>query len=197
MPGMDGWAVLSALKADPDLENIPVIMVTLLDDKNMGFALGATDYLTKPIDRQRLMAVLHKYQREALPQTVLLVEDDVPTREMLHRSLEKAGWCVTAAENGRVALERVAEKMPALILLDLMMPEMDGFEFMHELRRQPAWQQIPVIVVTAKDITDDDRRRLHGHVNEILQKGSYTTEELLREIRRLTATTLRAGANHP
>src|SRR5262249_24565114 len=118
MPGMDGWAVLTALKADAELADIPVIMLTIVDDKNLGFALGASDYLTKPVDRDRLVAILKKYRVEDAARLVLVVEDDAAARELLQRMLEREGWAATAAENGRVALQRVAEQWPALILLD-------------------------------------------------------------------------------
>src|SRR4030095_11366356 len=104
--------------------------------------------------------------------------------------LEKEGWKVLDAENGRVALERMAVEAPALILLDLMMPAMDGFEFMQELRKLSAWRELPVIVITAKDVTEEYRRRLNGHVIQILQKGAYRTEQLLREVRNLIADTV-------
>jgi CheY-like chemotaxis protein len=183
MPGMDGWAVLSALKADPALADIPVIMITIIDEKHVGYALGAADYLTKPIEWKRLTAVLQKYQRADASCRVLVVEDDARTRKMLRTRLKKHGWLVIEAENGRVALERMAERLPDLILLDLMMPEMDGFQFVDQLRLNQAWRLIPVIVVTAKDLTEEDRRRLNGYVESILQKGAYEPEELLREVR--------------
>jgi CheY-like chemotaxis protein len=191
MPDLDGWAVLTALKADPEVADIPVIMLTMLDNKNLGYALGAADYLTKPIDRERLAVILQKYRYERQPCTVLVVEDDADTREMLRRMLTKEGWAVTEATNGRVALQRVAECQPELILLDLMMPEMDGFACLEALRQQAAWRSIPVVVVTAKDLTPDDRQRLNGYVERILQKGAYGREELLQEIQHLVAACVR------
>jgi signal transduction histidine kinase/DNA-binding response OmpR family regulator len=193
MPGMDGWAVLTALKADPDLADIPVIMLTIVDDKTMGYTLGASDYLTKPIDWDRLTAVLRKYRCAHPPCPVLIVEDEVAMHEMLRRMLAREGWVVTEAVNGREALERVAEKRPELILLDLMMPEMDGFAFLEALRRQEAWREIRVVVITAKDLTPDDRQRLNGYVERILQKGTYSREELLREVRDLVAVRVQPG----
>ena len=187
MSGMDGWTVLSALKADPGTADIPVVMITIFDDKNMGFALGAADFLTKPIDWQRLTAILNRYRDGS--NLVLIVEDEPTTREMWQRSLEKNGWKTTQAENGKVALQRLTEKIPAIILLDLMMPEMDGFEFMHELRQRPDCRKIPVIVVTAKDLTEDDRRRLNGHVAQILRKGASSSSELLRELKLILEST--------
>ena len=187
MPGMDGWAILTALKADPLLADIPVIMLTIVDDKNLGYALGAADYLTKPVDWDRLAAILQKYRCAHPPCTVLVVEDDADTRDMLQRLLTRENWAVTEATNGRVALERMAESQPELILLDLMMPEMDGFAFLEALRQQDAWRSIPVVVVTAIDLTPEDRQRLNGYVEQILQKGAYSREELLHEIYHLVA----------
>ena len=182
MPGMDGWAVLTALKKDPELAEIPVLLCTILDDRSMGFALGASEFLTKPIDRNHLVAVLRKHGRGHSPGKVLLVEDDAGTRELIGRMLQKEGCVVTEAENGRIALQRVVANRPELIVLDLMMPEMDGFEFMQELRKLEAYRSIPIIVVTAKDLTPEDQRMLNGQVEAILQKGGHSGDELLREI---------------
>jgi PAS domain S-box-containing protein len=187
MPGTDGWAVLSELKSDPAVADIPVIMLTFVEDRELGYALGAAEYLTKPIDRDRLAAVLRKFRERAAPAPILLVEDDAATRDMLRRALEREGWAVVEAENGRVALERVAEAIPALILLDLMMPEMDGFQFLDALRADERRRSIPVAVITAKDVTVGERERLADQVERILQKGAYAREELLAEIRRLLA----------
>jgi signal transduction histidine kinase/CheY-like chemotaxis protein len=182
MPGMDGWAVLTVLKADPATADIPVVMVTVADDKNLGFALGATDFLIKPVDWDRLIAILQKYRPKLAGSGILVVEDDPAAREMFRRAAEDHGWKVTEAENGLVGLQKIEEDAPGVILLDLMMPEMDGFTFIEELRRQPEHRHIPVVVVTAKDLTEEDRRRLNGHVVQILQKGGYSTQKLLDEI---------------
>ena len=192
MPGTDGWGVLSALKADRELASIPVIMLTILDDKNMGYALGAADYLTKPVERERLLAVLRRYRPQQNARPVLVVEDDATTREMLQHLLLQEGWPVRAAENGRAALECLSESLPQLILLDLLMPEMDGFEFVEQLRSRPEWRALPVVVVTAKDLTLAERMRLNGGVERVLQKGAYTREALLAEVRDL----VRALAPH-
>jgi signal transduction histidine kinase/CheY-like chemotaxis protein len=192
MPGMDGWAVLTELKADPVLSEIPVIMLTIMDEKQMGYALGAADYLTKPIDWDRLAAILQRYDCARPPCPLLIVEDDPIMREMLRRRLEKEDWTVIEAENGRVALERMAERQPDLILLDLMMPEMDGFQFLDEIRKRKDWHAIPVIVVTAKELSLEDRQRLNGSVEKILQKGAYSREELIREVRDLVKASIAA-----
>ncbi len=182
MPRMDGWAVLSALKDNPDLAEIPVVVLTIVDDKNLGFALGASDYLTKPIDYKRLLTILSKY-RPADTGQVLIVEDDPATRDLFQRTLTKAGWTGIVAPNGRVALDCVAQQKPDLILLDLMMPEMNGFEFMTQLRQVDEWRSIPVIVVTAMTLTPADRAQLSGDVEQILQKGAYSRDDLLQEVR--------------
>jgi PAS domain S-box-containing protein len=186
MPGLDGWGVLAALKDDPTLATIPVVMLTITDDKHLGFALGASEYLTKPIERDRLSAVLARY-RKAPGAGVLVVEDDPDTRAVLRRSLEKEGWRVTEAENGRVGLARVAEAAPALILLDLMMPEMDGFEFLEGLRSREDHASADVVVITAKELTLEDRRRLSGGVSRVLQKSGRSTDAFVAEVRQLIA----------
>ncbi|MDQ5853027.1 MAG: response regulator, partial [Chloroflexota bacterium] len=152
------------------------------------------DYLTKPIDRERLAAVLEKYGRDRRAGSVLVVEDDAATREMLRRMLEKEGWTVTEAEHGRAALERIEANLPALILLDLMMPEMDGFEFVAELHKHESWRSIPIVVISARDITLEDRRRLDGYVERILRKGAYSREELLAEVRKLVVACVPQGS---
>src|SRR5262245_44414243 len=191
MPGMDGWAVLNQFKADPVLADVPVIMVTIVDDRNLGYALGATDYLTKPIDRERLAAVVRRYRRAPGRDSVLVVEDDAATRSLLRRLLEGEGWAVVEAENGRRGLEVFARARPALILLDLMMPEMDGFQFVAELKRTPEGRAVPIVVLTAKDVTADERLRLTGSVEVILQKGAASRDTILGEVRALVATTAR------
>jgi len=186
MPGIDGWTVLQRLKADPETQDIPVIMLTMVDDKNIGFALGAADYMTKPIDRARLSAILARHRcADETGCRVLLVEDDEPTRDMMSEMLGREGWNVIEAANGRAALECLTGPCPDLILLDLMMPEMDGFEFARRLRDRPEWRDIPVVVLTAKDLTSEDRQRLNGDVEKILQKGAWDHAALLQEMRRL------------
>ncbi|MEC0227985.1 ATP-binding response regulator [Paenibacillus alba] len=188
MPGMDGWNVLAMLKNDPELANIPVVIISMTDDKNLGYALGASEFLTKPIYRERLIYILDKYISERHSNSVLVIEDDLATSQMMTRMLEKEGYRVTRAENGQQALECVAQALPQLILLDLMMPTMDGFEFVTELRKREEWRSIPVVVVTAKNITEEDRLRLNGYVKNIVQKGSLRREDFLQEISHLIAS---------
>jgi signal transduction histidine kinase/CheY-like chemotaxis protein len=183
MPGMDGWSVLTKLKEDPMLAGIPVIMLTIVDDKHFGHALGATEYLTKPVDRERLGSVIRRLRKAGAPGRVLVVDDDPDVRDMLSRTLERDGWTTAVAEDGRAALDAVSAQKPDLILLDLMMPRMDGFEFVSELRKQPDWRSIPIIVITAKLLTKEDRALLQGHVQKVLQKGDFRLDELLGELR--------------
>lgn len=197
MPGMDGWEVLAALKGDPALADIPVIMLTVVDDKKTGYALGAAEYLTKPLDREHLRRVLHRYRADEGATRVLVVEDDPATAELIRRTLEAEGWTVTHARNGREALARLDEAPPALILLDLMMPEMDGFDFLEALRAPPRSSEVPVVIVTAKDLTAEEHRRLNGHVTAVLQKGSYSRDELLSEIASELGSRLRRSAPLP
>lgn len=186
MPEVDGWTVLSSLKADPDVADIPVIMLSMVDDKNLGYALGASDYLTKPVDRERLAATLRKYRHDT-SSTVLVVDDDAFSRQRLRTMLEHEGIVVTEAPNGRVALERVVEQPPSLIVLDLIMPEMNGFEFVTELRKHTQWRTIPIVVVTSKDVTLEDRRRLDGQVEQIVQTKGQNQEALFADIHTLIA----------
>jgi signal transduction histidine kinase/CheY-like chemotaxis protein len=188
LPTMDGWTVLSRLKADAELADIPVIMATIVDNPQRGFALGASDYLVKPLVAERLSATITKYRpaASATPdlrsRQILIVEDDIPTRELLRRLLEKDGWAVVEAADGRAGLAQALAQPPALILLDLMLPELDGFGFLNALRQTAEGREIPVILLTARELTPADHRRLNGYVEQILQKGAYTHEELLREV---------------
>jgi PAS domain S-box-containing protein len=189
MPGMDGWAVLTALKSNRELADIPVVMMTILDDKNLAFSLGAADYLTKPIDWERLAGILEKHRQSATAGgAVLVIDDDAAARDLLRRSLEKAGWPVRDAANGRAGLDAVAAELPSVILLDLMMPEMDGFEFMVRLRERAESRAVPVIVITSKDLSEEDHRRLNGNVQQVLQKGAFSMGDLMEQIRKLAGS---------
>jgi len=191
MPSMDGWSVLSVLKSDPELRDIPVVIWSITNDKQLGYSLGATEFLTKPVERQRLLEVIDRYMPDRMSgegeQPVLVVEDDAATSDLMTRLLVKEGYPVVQAGNGRQALACMAEREPRLILLDLMMPEMDGFQFVAKLREKPQWDNVPIIVVTAKTITSEDRLRLNGYVKSVLQKGAYDHHALLSEIRRYAA----------
>jgi CheY-like chemotaxis protein len=181
MPDIDGWTVLAAIKGDPALAGIPVVLMTIVEEKNRGFALGAADYLVKPVDRTKLVETLRSICGSAA-RRVLLIDDDDIVRRSVRLALEPIGWHVTEAENGVLALAALSSVQPDAIILDLMMPRMDGFEFLDELRARPEWSDIPVVVITSKDITDEDRSRLNGEVERVIQKSER--DEMLR---RLTA----------
>jgi PAS domain S-box-containing protein len=198
MPGTDGWTVLAELKADARLEAIPVIMLSMVEDKNQGFMLGASEYLTKPVDRRQLLAVLRRFRPLQPAAPALIIDDDEAMRDVLRKMLEKDGWMVAEAENGQAGLELVSKHPPALVILDLVMPEMDGFEFAEALRKEPAWRSIPIIVLTSKDLTGDERRWLNGRVDRIIQKGGSNREELLTEVKTLVGSlTERTIASEP
>lgn len=183
MPKMDGWSVLTKIKSDPVLASIPVVMATMVKEENLGYALGAADYLTKPIDSKQLRTIINKYKITNTENLALVVDDDTLNRDVLRSILEKEGWRVIEAENGAKALQLLHSYHPELLLLDLMMPQVDGFEVARIVQQNPEWQNIPIIVITAKDITQADRDRLNGYVSSILQKGSYTKEGLMGQVR--------------
>ncbi|HET7228780.1 MAG TPA: response regulator [Longimicrobium sp.] len=185
MPDMDGWSVLKALKADAALRDIPVIMLTMVDDPARGFSLGAADYATKPVNRLRLSQILRKHTCPNPPCPVLVVDDDAAARAVTRRILEKEGWRVCEAENGRVALACMERERPSLILLDLMMPEMDGFEFVDEVRGHREWALLPIVVLSAHDLSAPERLRLNGWVTSIIKKQGGSREALLHQVRDL------------
>jgi signal transduction histidine kinase/DNA-binding response OmpR family regulator len=181
MPDLDGWTVLAAIKGDPALANIPVVLMSIIDEKSRGYTLGAADYLVKPVNRTKLVETLRSICG-AVAGAVLLVDDDEVVRRGVRQALEPIGWRVTEAEDGRVAVNSLIAARPDVIILDLMMPKMDGFEFLDELRSRSDWQDIPVVVITAKDLTDQDRDRLNGGVERIIQKSDR--DEMLRQLSR-------------
>ena len=189
MPDLDGWSVLAALRQDPELAEIPVIMITIVDEHRRGVALGAAGYLTKPIDRERLHRLVSRFRAPVPPTRVLVVEDDAVQRERMRGWLEGPQWTVREAENGRDALNRIQESKPDVILLDLMMPEMDGFAVVAALQKEAGWQDIPVIVITARDLDAKDRERLNAGVQFVLVKERFRPVDLVERIRRLVQRT--------
>ncbi len=182
---MDGWSFLSQFKQDEHLSHIPLLLLSVNDAENNGYTLGASSYLLKPVGQTELNKMLHKYQpplKDNMPR-VLIVDDDQATREMLARQLSKAGWQIDSAENGKLALQALQQQRPDLILSDLMMPEMDGFEFIEHLHKNKEWQAIPVVILTAKEMSQEEQQRLHAGVNRVFQKGIYQREDLLDEVR--------------
>ncbi|MFW6053241.1 MAG: response regulator [Persicimonas sp.] len=185
MPEMDGWQVLSRLKRDEQLADIPVILVSMLDERKRGFALGADHYLVKPLERERLVDMLAGYRTNGVTDGLcLIVEDDGPTRELMERIISKEGWRVQQAENGRLGLDAARAEAPDLVILDLMMPEVDGFEFLAEFRQETQFEDIPVVVVTAKELTDAEVDNLAQATTQIILKAGRGAGELLAEVRR-------------
>jgi len=186
----ESWDLLSAFKQDEELAEIPVIVLSMNGLAAQGYALGASEYLVKPVNRDQINRVLARYCQGDNTQPVLLVEDDDTTRAMMERILKNANIPSGSAENGRLALEWLEHNtqstgvMPSLILLDLMMPEMDGFEFLRRLQQNPLWANLPVVILTAKELTREDRERLQNGVKAVFQKGAYGQDKLLTEVRR-------------
>jgi CheY-like chemotaxis protein len=185
LPDANGFDVLRELKADGQTARIPVIMMSVQDAQERGYQLGAMDYLTKPVDRERLLEALRRCCPPEAPRKVLIVEDDEATRSVMEKTLRGAGWEVWSAVEGESALAQLSSNgKPSVILLDLMMEGMDGFAFIEALRKVDPERRIPVVVVTSKDLTEQDRRRMNGRVVELVAKGDYPLESLGREIKR-------------
>jgi len=185
MPGLDGWTVLEKLKSDPELDSIPVVMVSIAGNRDLGCMLGAVDCLTKPVDREKLRRLAHRHVPEKGPGYALIIDDDEGVRSLFSRTLQGDGWEVAQAGDGVAALRLVEQRRPDLVLLDLMMPVMDGFEFVLHFRGLEGCEEIPVIVVTARDLEEDERSRLVDGVQKIIQKGALTRQELLQRVREL------------
>jgi len=188
MPKMDGWTTLSELKADPELATIPVIMLSMLEEKEYAYSLGAAEYLVKPLHREKLIQALHKHRAPnvKLPLPIaMVIEDDMLMREMLSQWFDKQGWQVHCAENGHIALSQLAQVNPYFIVLDLMMPEIDGFEFVSQIQQHTTWSQVPIVVLTAKHITPEERTHLLTRVDAIIQKDTYDAEQLFDQLQAL------------
>ena len=188
MPGVDGWAVLRELKADPATAQIPVVIATITDERALGYALGAVGYVTKPFERADLVRTVRQHLGGAAGGTVWVVEDDEHARDLLRRGLARGGWAVREAATVADALALAAGPPPDLVLLDLLLPDGTGFDVLDALG-----DDVPVVVLTAKDVTDAERRRLNGHVEAVLQKGRDGQTSVIAEVRRLLAARTAAG----
>ena len=182
MPDMDGWSVLKALKADAGTAHVPVVMVSFVAEVGLSTAMGAADAVPKPVDWSRLKTVMEQYHQTG--GEVLVVDDDANARDRLRVMLEKNGWAVQEAANGAEALERVMHTPPHLILLDLTMPVMDGFAFLHRLRETPGCSDIPVVVLSARDISMAEQQQL-ASADRVLKKGNTSMKDLAAELRTL------------
>ncbi|NOY67670.1 MAG: response regulator [Gammaproteobacteria bacterium] len=182
MPEVDGWNVLQMIKDHPDLVDIPVVIVSMVDEARKGIALGAADFLPKPVNWPRLSDSIKRTIRKESEKSVLLIEDDQDARVLVKTMLEKHGWKVDEAENGKEGLKCLKIKRPALILLDLMMPEMNGFEFIDEFRKQPEWGDIPVIILTAADLSMEQKILLQKSVDSIIEKHQYADKDICEQV---------------
>ena len=196
LPKLDGWSVLNALKRDPELAGIPVVVISIVDNRTFGMVLGATDYLVKPIDPEQFRAVLQHLAGDPRPgqDCLLVVDDDPQIRDVLGTTLAAEGWQVLTAAGGREALDLVAREHPRAMLLDLMMPDVDGFDVLRTLRQDPVTNSLPVVVVTAKELTEDDRRRLAGAAERVIVKQSTPIDKLGEQVRDALAAHAAHGA---
>jgi CheY-like chemotaxis protein len=183
MPDIDGWTVLAALRGDPELADVPVVMATIVDEQRHGMTLGAVGYLTKPVERDKLVELIQRFKLPSGLTRVLVVEDDATQRERIRSWLEPQQWQIVEAENGQIGLDRLRQHQPDVILLDLMMPEMDGFQLVAELQRNAAWRQIPVIVITARTLTPEDHKRLNSGIEAVLIKETFSPADLISRVR--------------
>ncbi len=174
LPGIDGWEVLAQLKADPGTAAIPVVVVSMLDERGRGFALGAAEYLVKPVGKEQLLAAL--YRATAMPErkhTVVAIDDDPLAIELVRASLEPEGWTVLGAATGQEGLALIRERQPSAVLLDLLMPGMDGFEVVEALRAEPDTKSVPVVILTSKSMTQQDKERLQGRITYVARKTEF------------------------
>jgi DNA-binding response OmpR family regulator/anti-sigma regulatory factor (Ser/Thr protein kinase) len=193
LPDLDGWEVLTRLKNDAATSMIPVIVVSVVDNPELGIALGALDYFVKPVPAEELMSRLAKFKAghtEGRKAEVLVVDDEAANREWLRRLLEPAGFSVILASGGQEAIDLARASSPDLVMLDLMMPHVTGFDVVEALRAHPSTQNIPIMVLTAKTLTDSDIRQLNGHVSTILRRGSTGSSDLLSLLKQVVASTL-------
>jgi CheY-like chemotaxis protein len=178
MPHVDGWTVLARLKADAQLADIPVVMISVTRDRRFGMTLGAADYLVKPVEQAKLLQTLRKHIGDRGEHSVLVIDDDKTTRDMLRRMLEREAWSVIEAADGREGLAQLGKHRPAAILLDLMMPQMDGFTFLDSLRQRGAETAVPIIVLSAKELSRTELARLENQVQKVIEKGHFSHHQL-------------------
>jgi len=181
MPGMDGWEAIGRLKSDPATRDIPLIVISIIDNKELGFRLGADEYMVKPIDKDALLNVLQRFEGKG--RQVLVADDDPVVVDLARQLLEEDGWSVRSAANGQQALDEIARQRPDVLLLDLMMPVMDGFETLHQLRENPATRDLPVVVFTAKDLSPQEQKELLQHTTRVIHKNGLDPQRILRELR--------------
>jgi CheY-like chemotaxis protein len=189
LPKKDGWEVLQELKEDPSTRDIPVVIASIVEEPERGFSLGAADYILKPFDREDFLRRLSRYGFTAkhlgAPVRALIIDDDPLAVEGLVGVLAPAGFSIAKAYGGRQGLEIALAERPDLIVLDLVMPEISGFEVAQRLKEHPDTKEIPIFVVSVKDLTEEDKQKLNSLVAAVMPKGTFSGEELLAEIGKL------------
>ncbi len=187
LPGMDGWDVLKYLKYDPETNNIPVIVISMLDEAEVGFSLGVVDYFVKPVEKRTLVAALNNL-KDALDierLKVLVVDDEPDAVELVASMIEPAGFEVLCAYGGEEGIQKSFDEHPDLLILDLMMPDVSGFDVVSRLKTDPEMRNIPIIICTSKDPTSEDIIRLRSDVISVMHKGEFAREELVNEIKKV------------
>src|SRR5688572_23134670 len=179
MPGMNGWDALKVLKKDPEVRNIPVVVVSVLAGEGRGKLLGAVDLVTKPVEREDLLRVLWRNLVRRQGARVLVVDDDAATRDVLTAHLKEAGLEVQVAADGQEALDQVHSETPDAVVLDLLMPVMDGMTFLDRLRASPYHSGLPVIVMTAKELSARERDELTEKASGVITKGDGLEDRLI------------------
>jgi CheY-like chemotaxis protein len=186
LPRLNGWDVLARLKRDPATAGIPVVIVSMLDERGAGFALGAAEYLVKPVDHEALLrAVTRCVAPPGDGRTVVAIDDEPVDLDLVEAALAPQGWSVVRAEGGEAGVEAVRRERPAVVLLDLLMPDVDGFEVVERLRADPDVADVPIVVLTSKDMTAADHERLSGRISLLAQKGTFRQDQLADVVRRL------------
>jgi len=182
MPGQDGWQVLQELKSTPETQDIPVIILSIVDDRKMGFSLGAAEYIVKPVDKEVLLRKLRNLERITKIKKILVVDNDTAAVELAGNVFSEAGYLVTSAYNSKDAIRAIQQSMPDLIVLNLTMPEVSGFDVIEYIKTEEAIRDIPLIVLTRKGLTEKEVNELNGRIQGILNKGLLTKEDLLSEL---------------
>jgi CheY-like chemotaxis protein len=186
LPGQDGWQVMKELKQHPLCKHIPVIIVSIVDEKNLGFSLGAVEYFVKPVNREELVQALDRVHilpaRDHHSPTVLVIDDDRAATDLIQVILENEGYRVLKAFEGKEGLDIALRERPEVVILDLLMPGMSGFAVAQQMKQVPATRNIPIIVLTSMDVDEDVQEQLGSYVSALVSKASFTKRDLLREI---------------